>query len=47
VSGDESVRIVAMNGATVYSGRGNCSINVAKGIYIVMVGGESHKVVVM
>jgi hypothetical protein len=46
VSGDEPVRIVAMNGATVYNGRGNCSVNVAKGIYIVIVGGKSQKVAV-
>jgi hypothetical protein len=46
VSGDEPVRIVAMNGVTVYSGSGNCSVNVAKGIYIVIVGGKSHKVAV-
>jgi hypothetical protein len=46
VSGDEPVRIVAMNGVTIYSGRGGCSVNVAKGIYIVIVGGKSHKVAV-
>jgi hypothetical protein len=46
VSGDEPVRIVAMNGVTVYSGSGNCSVNVAKGIYVVIVGGKSHKVAV-
>jgi hypothetical protein len=46
VSGDAQVRIVAMNGATVYSGRVNCSVNVAKGIYIVIVNGKSHKVAV-
>jgi hypothetical protein len=43
---DGNVRIVAMNGTTVYSGRGDCSVNVAKGIYIVIVNGKSHKVAV-
>jgi hypothetical protein len=43
---DGNVRIVAMNGTTVYSGRGNCSVNVAKGIYIVIINGKSHKVAV-
>jgi hypothetical protein len=46
VSGDEPARIVAMNGVTVYSGRGGCSVNVAKGIYIVIVGNTAHKVAV-
>jgi hypothetical protein len=46
VSGDVPVRIVALNGTTVYSGRGNCSVNVTPGIYVVIVGNKAHKVAV-
>jgi hypothetical protein len=46
VSGDKLVRIVAVSGATVYSGRGEIRVNVAPGIYIVVVGSKAGKVVV-
>jgi hypothetical protein len=46
VSGDVPVRIVALNGTTVYSGRGNCSVNVTPGIYVVIVGNKARKVAV-
>jgi hypothetical protein len=46
VSGDVPVHIVALNGTTVYSGRGGTRVNVAPGIYIVIVNGKSHKVAV-
>jgi hypothetical protein len=46
VSGDSQVRIIALNGTTVYRGRGNCNVNVAPGIYVVIVGNTAHKVAV-
>jgi hypothetical protein len=46
VSGDVPVRIVALNGTTVYSGRGDARVNVAPGIYVVIVGNKAHKVAV-
>jgi hypothetical protein len=41
------IRIVALNGTTVYSGFGNCNVNVAPGIYVAIVGNTAHKVAVM
>jgi hypothetical protein len=46
VDGDADVRIVAMNGATVYSGRGETRINVAPGIYVVIINNSATKVAV-
>jgi hypothetical protein len=46
VDGDADVRIVSMNGTTVYSGRGETRINVAPGIYIVIVNNTPVKVTV-
>jgi hypothetical protein len=46
VNSDSQVRIVALNGTTVYSGRGNCSVNVTPGIYVVIVGNKALKVAV-
>jgi hypothetical protein len=46
VSGDVPVRIVALNGTTVYSGRGEARVNVTPGIYVVIVGNKAHKVAV-
>jgi hypothetical protein len=46
VGGDAQVRIVAMNGTTVYSGRANISVNVAPGVYVVVVGNTATKVAV-
>jgi hypothetical protein len=46
VSGDVPVRIVALNGTTIYSGRGGTRVNVASGIYVVIVGNTAHKVAV-
>jgi hypothetical protein len=46
VSGDSQVRIVALNGTTVYSGRGEARVNVTPGIYVVIVGNTAHKVAV-
>jgi hypothetical protein len=46
VSGDVPVRIYTINGTTVYNGNGKCSVNVAPGIYVVIVGNTAHKVVV-
>jgi hypothetical protein len=46
VSGDVPVCIYTISGTTVYCGRGNCSVNVAPGIYVVIVGNTAHKVAV-
>jgi hypothetical protein len=46
VDGDAEVSIVAMNGATVYSGYGENRINVAPGVYVVIVGDAATKVAV-
>jgi hypothetical protein len=46
VGTDADVRIVAMNGTTVYSGRGAARINVTPGIYIVITGDTATKVAV-
>jgi hypothetical protein len=46
VSGDVPVRIVALNGTTVYSGRGEARVNVTPGIYVVIVSNTAHKVAV-
>jgi hypothetical protein len=46
VNGDTDVRIVTMNGTTVYSGRGEARVNVAPGIYVVIIGNTAHKVAV-
>jgi hypothetical protein len=46
VSGGRQVRIVALNGTSVYSGRGEACVNVAPGIYVVIVGNTAHKVAV-
>jgi hypothetical protein len=46
VSGNVPVRIVALNGTTVYSGRGEARVNVAPGIYVVIAGNKAHKVAI-
>jgi hypothetical protein len=46
VNGDADVRIVSMKGTTVYSGRGETRINVAPGIYVVIINNIATKVVV-
>jgi hypothetical protein len=46
VGGDAQVRIISMNGTTVYSGRANISVNVAPGVYVVVVGNTATKVAV-
>jgi hypothetical protein len=46
VNRDSQVRIVALNGTSVYSGRGNCNVNVTPSIYVVIVGNTAHKVAV-
>jgi hypothetical protein len=46
VSGDSQVRIYTINGTTVYSSRGDCRVDVAPGIYVVIVGNTAHKVAV-
>jgi hypothetical protein len=46
VDGDAQVRIVAMNGTTVYNGRANISVNVAPGVYVVITGNTATKVAV-
>jgi hypothetical protein len=40
------VCIYTINGTTVYNGNGKCSVNVAPGIYVVIVGNTAHKVAV-
>jgi hypothetical protein len=46
VDGDADVRIVSMNGTTVYSGRGETRINLTPGIYIVIINNTPTKVAV-
>jgi hypothetical protein len=46
VSGAAEVRIVAMNGVTVYSGRGDCRMDVAPGIYVVIADNVTTKLAV-
>jgi hypothetical protein len=46
IDGDADVRIVSMSGTTVYSGRDEARINVAPGIYIVIIGNTATKVAV-
>jgi hypothetical protein len=46
VSGAAEVRIVAMNGVTVYSGRGDCRADVAPGIYVVIADNVTTKLAV-
>jgi hypothetical protein len=46
IVGDEPVRVVAVNGAVVYSGKGDNDINLNKGMYIVVIGDKASKIVV-
>jgi hypothetical protein len=46
VDGDADVRVVSMNGTTVYSGRGETRINLTPGVYIVIMGNTHTKVAV-
>jgi hypothetical protein len=46
VSGDVDVRILSLNGATIYGGCGENRINVVPGVYIVIVNNTATKVVV-
>lgn len=46
VVGDAPVRVVAINGTVVYSGHGNQDINLNKGMYIVVIGDKTSKIVV-
>jgi hypothetical protein len=46
VSGDADVRVVSMNGTTVYSGRGETGINLTPGVYIVIINNTPTKVTV-
>jgi hypothetical protein len=46
VSGDADVRVVSMNGTTIYSGRGETRINLTPGVYIVIINNTPTKVAV-
>jgi hypothetical protein len=46
IVGDAPVRVVAINGAVVYSGKGDNDINLNKGMYIVVIGDKASKIVV-
>jgi hypothetical protein len=46
VSSGAQVHIVSLSGVTVYAGQGECSVDVAPGIYIVTVGNKTTKVAV-
>ncbi len=46
VCGNGFVKIVAINGVTVYSGYGDARVNVAPGVYIVTLGNKAHKIVI-
>jgi hypothetical protein len=43
---DADVRIVSMNGTTIYSGSGEAHVNVLPGVYIVLINNTATKVVV-
>jgi hypothetical protein len=44
--GDSLVRVVSLNGSTIYNGNGNKDINLAKGMYLVIIGDKASKIVV-
>jgi hypothetical protein len=44
--GDSLVRVVSINGSTIYNGNGNRDINLDKGMYIVVIGDKVSKIVV-
>lgn len=46
ISGDAAVRVMAMNGAVVYSGNGTRDINLNKGLYIVTINNIASKVII-
>jgi hypothetical protein len=46
IVGDAPVRVVAINGAVIYSGKGDNDINLNKGMYIVVIGDKASKIVV-
>jgi uncharacterized protein YjdB len=46
VTGNAPVHIYTVSGLTVYSGRGDARVNVAPGVYVVIVGNTAHKVAV-
>jgi hypothetical protein len=46
VIGDEPVRVVGINGAVVYIGKGDNDINLNKGMYIVVIGDKASKIAV-
>jgi hypothetical protein len=46
IVGDAPVRVIAINGAVVYSGKGDNDINLNKGMYIVVIGDKASKIVV-
>jgi hypothetical protein len=46
VDGDADVRIVSMNGTTVYSGCGETRINLTPGVYVVIINNRATKVAV-
>jgi hypothetical protein len=46
IVGDAPVRVVGINGAVVYSGKGDNDINLNKGMYIVVIGDKASKIVV-
>jgi hypothetical protein len=46
IVGDEPVRVVSINGAVIYNGKGDNDINLNKGMYIVVIGNKASKIVV-
>jgi hypothetical protein len=46
VSGESPVQIVDLTGKTLFAGQGNCSVEVPKGVYIVIVGEKQTKVAI-
>ncbi len=46
IIGEAPVRVIAMNGAVIYSGYGNHDINLDKGLYIVVVGDTATKIAI-
>jgi hypothetical protein len=46
IVGDAPTRVVAMSGATIYSGKGDHDITLNKGIYVVVIGNKASKVVI-
>lgn len=46
INGDGNVQVIALNGETVYNGRGNVRFNVAPGVYLIKTAHKTSKIIV-